>query len=698
MAGCCGGGVSAIFQSLHVVFYLLVLVTVYAQRDVRVPPKITKPSVSSAIYRRLDDQVILQCEATGTPAPTYTWHRVDKDKNQLDMKDVIYDAYNGTLKISKLTEVNEGRFYCTASNSFLGGYKATTQSRTITVLVGRVKKWDVSKEIIKKTFDQYSYAYLKCDQNIPEFVGPTRFKWYTISADGEDQKILPKDPRRFIDKDGTLHFAYVLKSDERSQNEFYSCALSNAIEGFIRRGQKQELIVRTDSAGDSIRAPVLEYPKDRPTYEVLLHSEAKLDCFISGYTDQNGEKKLYDISWNFTPHKEEAGTAERFVFEDNNRVMRILKVEQYDEQDYTCSVRSNLGSVEGTMSLNVTSPPIWETALQSQTVTEDEDVVFECVANSAMGERDPNPPQWKRNSRELVLDRAKYRVDASKQQLTLMGAKKKDDVACFQCFVSNSVGEIFSDACLNVVLQTKLLTQPQRMQVVNEGDIVNLTVVAKGDPLYQLSYEWFYRNASFKEPLAPPYVDYDPVTKLAIINTTGFTSEEMTDIEGVYSRAISNTLHTMHVDVEVKYAGKPVVVPVAEAGFDYWIIALIIGILLIIIAILLICCVICRRKMLEGDYPVDRKEVAAGMDPEKELKDSGFHDLSRADYDFLPEKKGPNMDFDDDQIPLGDDESFGSEYGGEEDTAFNERGSFIGLYKGGSGKVGPPAYSGESKV
>ena len=29
-------------------------------------------------------------------------------------------------------------------------------------------------------------------------------------------------------------------------------------------------------------------------------------------------------------------------------------------------------------------------------------------------------------------------------------------------------------------------------------------------------------------------------------------------------------------------------------------------------------------------FSVDKKELAAGHDPERELKDSGFHDLSRA--------------------------------------------------------------------
>ena len=60
-----------------------------------------------------------------------------------------------------------------------------------------------------------------------------------------------------------------------------------------------------------------------------------------------------------------------------------------------------------------------------------------------------------------------------------------------------------------------------------------------------------------------------------------------------------------------------------------------------------------------------------------------------SDYDLLPEKKQPSLDFDD--IPMGDDESFGSDDYGDEATAFNEDGSFIGQYAK-TKKGGPPAY------
>ena len=64
------------------------------------------------------------------------------------------------------------------------------------------------------------------------------------------------------------------------------------------------------------------------------------------------------------------------------------------------------------------------------------------------------------------------------------------------------------------------------------------------------------------------------------------------------------------------------------------------------------------------------------------------------DYDYYPEKKSPALDFDDIPIGEGDDESFGSAEYGEEATAFNEDGSFIGVYskdKKGSANS-PPAY------
>ena len=52
-----------------------------------------------------------------------------------------------------------------------------------------------------------------------------------------------------------------------------------------------------------------------------------------------------------------------------------------------------------------------------------------------------------------VPDPNKYSFMDGKRVMTVKSAQKNTDIACFQCFVSNSVGEVFSDGCLNVICE-----------------------------------------------------------------------------------------------------------------------------------------------------------------------------------------------------------------------------------------------------
>ena len=52
-----------------------------------------------------------------------------------------------------------------------------------------------------------------------------------------------------------------------------------------------------------------------------------------------------------------------------------------------------------------------------------------------------------------VPDPNKYSFTDGKRVMTVKSAQKNTDIACFQCFVSNSVGEVFSDGCLNVICE-----------------------------------------------------------------------------------------------------------------------------------------------------------------------------------------------------------------------------------------------------
>jgi len=274
----------------------------------------------------------------------------------------------------------------------------------------------------------------------------------------------------------------------------------------------------------------------------------------------------------------------------------------------------------------------------------------------------------------------KYRLSGDNKRLTIMKVKKASDIQCVQCEMTNSEDTTWGDACLTVILPIKIETKPAARQEIDHGDKIDLTVTASGDSSTPLKYKWEFKNETYQTD-APPFVVYDPDTKLAYINTSSLTEAQYDTIGGVYRRTTFHEYQTEVVEVEVVLKDKPVQAPIAAASVDMWIIGLIIGLLFLLIVILIIIFVICRKKQ-EGDYNVDKKETGAGLDPEKELKDKGFNDYSRPDYDDYdyPDKK-PRGDLEYDDVPIGgDDESLG-EYGDEDDTHFNEDGSFIGIYQ-----------------
>nr|KAG5690508.1 hypothetical protein BaRGS_008935 [Batillaria attramentaria] len=545
---------------------------------------------------------------------------------------ITYDANTGTLQIKGITQREEGFFNCKAKNTYQG-QEAVAISPKIEVRIAR-----------------------------------------------------------------SLHFAYIERGDENVDgNREYQCAMSNTIQGLIKLGGEKQVFV--NSAGGPIpeREPTAEYGSSGDLLIVERNNDAILECVFSGY--QNAATKVPTVTWLDNENKL-ISSSSKYSIENYGRTLRIRNVIESDEKTYFCQGKNGLGTATKGLILNVTSSPIWVEPLQSVTVPEGQNAELRCYSRSAVGEVPPGPPEWYKNGVRMGsgTDPTKYKFSDGNRKMTVMYPNKASDIACFQCYVENSVGREFSDGCLNVILAITVTVQPDDLdQVVSKGDIVNLTVVATSDVLTPIKYRWIFKNVTYESNEAPPHVTYDPVTQLAFINTSVLTDEEYAEIDGVYRREIYHQYQSVFVDIQVSREEAPPAPPVVAAGFDFWIIGLIIGIIIILIVIFIICCVICRRKMQEGAYPLGKKETDAGLDPEKDLKDSGFHDLSRAEFDDYPEKGKPppgNFDFDDIPIGVDDDDDFEGEYG-EEATAFNEDGSFIGVYtKDNKSKPPqPPPYS-----
>lgn len=676
----------------------LFLLAVYTQAEERgrEPPSIQEPRTRSEKFVRRNQDVFLQCTAVGYPAIAYEWYWND---SPIQSTVITFDANTGTLQIQKITEREEGFFNCRAKNTY-NGQEAIAISPKIEVRIARVGDFPPTTSAPMYTYTEGGYAKVPCDEQMPEHYGPTTFKWYKPIGAKLDE-VIPNE-RIFIDQEGSVHFAYITKSDENlAGNREYQCAMSNSIADTIKLGRGRQVAITAVATGIPEKKPASEYSTHGPLLTVQRNANAQLECFFSGYENAAmNAGKVPKVTW-YDNQNNKISTGGRYQLDSDNRVLIIKNVIEEDEKTYTCEGSNTLGATRQQLILNVTSTPIWVDALKSMTAVQGTNAIFNCLSRSAVSELAPGPPEWYKNGNRMgsSTDPTKYIWSDQNTKMTVKYVTKDRDIACFQCYVQNSVGIEFSAGCLNVILPITVTVQPDNLdQEISRGDIVNLTVVAISDPLTPIKYRWIYKNVTFELNNAPPHVIYDDVTKLAYINTSLLTDQEYASLDGLYRREIYHQYEHKFIDVMVSRKESPTAPPVVStAGFDYWIIGLIIGILIILIVIIIIVCVICRRKMQEGQYPLGKKETAAGLDPEKDIKDSGFHDLSRADYDDYPEKgklpAGP-IDFEDIPIGVDDDDDFEGEYG-EEATAFNEDGSFIGVYtRDNKNKASqPPPYS-----
>ncbi|PVD32184.1 hypothetical protein C0Q70_07613 [Pomacea canaliculata] len=623
-----------------------------------------------------NEKVEVKCIATGQPAPSYKWLL---NEHSIQSKSINFSESTGVLTFPSITAEDEGLFVCHAQSTFSNGVKVTSASGIQEIRVGRLDAFPTrTNESFIST--EGNYVMIHCDENLPKYYGPITFKWYTVHNQNNIE-VFP-DERKFIDQGGNLHFSYVLKSDERAVTSPYKCAMSSVKAHTIQMGSNIALFV-TGTGPIANSAPKLQFKTPDSFLTVEVGKNAQLECVFSGYYASNiPSETVPKITW-FDQNGRAITQGGRYDIVSNGRTLTIMNVTEDDEKTYRCRGSNALGAADASLALNITSPPIWVQPVKSTTVVEGNDAMFTCTTRSAKGEQKPSPPLWALNAKQMgsVYDPNKYQFNADKTTLTVKSVNKDTDIACFQCTVANSVGMVKDDGCINVIKPIEIKVRPAAQQSVMKGDKVDLTVVATTDPLYapDMTYSWIFNNVNYTGDKAPPYVTYDIVNKLAYINTSELTDEEFKSIGGLYRRAISHPVQTVYVDVTVETKLAAAVGEVATASFSYWIIGLIIGIIILITVILFIVCVICRRKMQEATYPVDKKETAAGLDPEKELKSSGFHDLSRVDFDEYPTKR-PQHDLDFNAIPVGegDDENF-AEYGGEP-SKFNEDGSFIGTY------------------
>uniref|UniRef100_A0A2C9KVQ7 Ig-like domain-containing protein n=1 Tax=Biomphalaria glabrata TaxID=6526 RepID=A0A2C9KVQ7_BIOGL len=255
-------------------------------------------------------------------------------------------------------------------------------------------------------------------------------------------------------------------------------------------------------------------------------------------------------------------TNKKYNVSSNGRCLIIYKLSEQDERTYSCKAKNTIGeSNPHQVVLNVTSKPIFyeNKAPRDVIVSQNKDVTIPCEARSAFGETPPSPAVWYVNARQIGPHTNRNKIIVKANSLTIKSVQKPDDIMCVMCIVSNSVGQTMGEACVNVILPIYLAKPINANQYIAYGNSIDLTVLAKSDISQQLNYKWtHFRNKSDLVGEEPTFTFYDPMKKVAYINTTGMTEADYQSVGGEYVVNISHLydyrIERIHVTLQDKPA------------------------------------------------------------------------------------------------------------------------------------------------
>ena len=675
------------------VFMILVISSSIIQcqgTPAKTPPQITTPFLSEYyVTEKNSEAKTFQCSATGYPTPKYEWRKDGvKLQNSLQIK---VDETTGKMSIIAAEIADYGSYQCFAVNEL-----GTAVSAEFQVNRGFITQFTNQVLRTLPNVNEFKSVSISClGQPTCRPSQDCNIEWKR--GTGTTDTIL-ETKRIAVDTEGTLHFLYVLVDDHSTAAVPIACGMNHEPAKAFYKGGDVILTVMSVTNPTQYK-PVALFSQD---VKGLLNGQVTLQCVFSGYP-------LPDIEW-LAPDNKVIEPGLKYLFKDNT-IRRDLIIKQLTDDDegiYKCKGVNYAGIGVSEVFLNVTSKPVFpkgEPRLESAVVPIGEDAIFACKMRSLKNERPPTAPVWRRNGELLPQNQIgsspsqKYQLSDDKTVLTIKNVQKPGDSCSIMCEAGNVIIDdngddkfvmSYADASLRIIEPIKVTVISQQVLELDEPKPFSMSITATTDEtIPKLIYEWSLTRPDNKTVYpdamlsTKPWVTFNPdknnLTIVPELGTADDDDDKVRDVVGIYRVNISHQYDYVVVAFEIntnleQVTKSPIV---QSAGFDLWIIGLILGIIVLIIVVVFIICTLYRNR--GGEYPVDKKEVAAGHDPEKELKDSGFHDLSRADGEKTPFDR---VSLSDDVKPLeSDEDSMMGDYDDDADmTKFNEDGSFIGLY------------------
>ncbi|XP_024310065.2 neurofascin isoform X20 [Homo sapiens] len=410
------------------------------QNELTQPPTITKQSAKDHIVDPRDN-ILIECEAKGNPAPSFHWTRNSRFFNIAKDPRVSMRRRSGTLVIDFRSggrpEEYEGEYQCFARNKF-----GTALSNRIRLQVSKSPLWP-KENLDPVVVQEGAPLTLQCNPP-PGLPSPVIF-WMSSSMEP-----ITQDKRVSQGHNGDLYFSNVMLQDMQTD---YSCNARFHFTHTIQQKNPFTLKVLTNhpyndsslrnhpdmysARGVAERTPSFMYPQGTASSQMVLRGmDLLLECIASGVPTP-------DIAW----YKKGGDLpSDKAKFENFNKALRITNVSEEDSGEYFCLASNKMGSIRHTISVRVKAAPYWLDEPKNLILAPGEDGRLVCRANG-----NPKPTvQWMVNGEPLQSAPPNPNREVAGDTIIFRDTQISSR-AVYQCNTSNEHGYLLANAFVSVL-------------------------------------------------------------------------------------------------------------------------------------------------------------------------------------------------------------------------------------------------------
>ncbi|VDI15210.1 inactive tyrosine-protein kinase 7-like [Mytilus galloprovincialis] len=406
----------------------------------------------------LGSEILLKCQITGNPEPTFLWYH---NKFRLFNTDRIKIVDGGNkVRISNINAEDNGIYSCRSEN--VAGAIDSTGDFLLN------KPAPGTPHLIEDKFTR-SLLVMKNDPawlDCP-FVNAHRIDWFST------HEKITNNTRHTVYPNGTLYFPRVRPADEGS----YRCEGLGSSRDIPAQTFTSELML---TMLEDFRMDSFE-PRLIPNFPIVvpIHKPFTLKVF-----QPDGQPKP-SISW-FDRNGDKIGTTGNIFVDGNNLVFKHPA--QIDTGNYTCRASNLAGIKNQTVWTIVSVPPVITRPPQDKEVEEDGNVDLQCQV-----EADTAYPItrviWMKNGLLISSGSSRHHMDLERGILRIP-IVSIDDAGTYAC-VANTTGQdlvISSEAYLRVTKKLKFHPVPQDSNIELHKN-ASLPCKAEGDG--QVKIRWF---------------------------------------------------------------------------------------------------------------------------------------------------------------------------------------------------------------